>query len=107
MGKWLNEDFYDNAFNESEKTFIQTVEKDNITLLTAEEATTLMDIDERKIKTEWWLKDIYDLYEGCRGVNYVSMEGEVRTDRNRRGIWGHMAIEETKKDVRPTLTLVF
>ena len=57
LRKWLNNDFFNQAFSKSEKTFITKVNEDNVTLPSAEEAELLMDVDERKYETSWWLKE--------------------------------------------------
>lgn len=59
--KWLNNEFYDVAFNTEEKNHIGDVEVDRITLLTKEEAEQLLDQKSRaKGKgTWWWLRSSY------------------------------------------------
>lgn len=54
--KWLNEEFYENAFSEEEKNLIKTVKKDKVTLLTKKEAETLISVNDKKRGVDWWLR---------------------------------------------------
>ena len=54
--RWLNGEFYSNAFTENEKEKIGTVESDRVTLLSKEEAKSLMTEQERAVGSEWCLR---------------------------------------------------
>lgn len=54
--KWLNNDFYNGAFNVSERKIIKTVSNDKVRLLTKKEAEQLFDKKSRTLGVNWWLK---------------------------------------------------
>lgn len=89
--KWLNEDFYSDSFTEAEKMKIGTVESDKVTLLSKEEAESLMTKDERASGSWWWLRSAcpYDSYyvwiiysDGTLDYSRVNDEGVVRPALN-------------------------
>lgn len=54
--KWLNNDFYNNAFNNREKRFISDVSEDKITLLSFDEIKGLLNQEEKSLEAQWWLR---------------------------------------------------
>lgn len=67
LRKWLNEEFYKNAFDNEEKECIKEVNSDKVTLLSKEEAEKLMTQQERSLGSYWWLRsasprDSYDAW---------------------------------------------
>ena len=89
--RWLNEDFYSVAFTENEKEKIGTVESDRVTLLSKEEAESLMTEQERASGSCWWLRSAYPYRShnvwyvrsvGTLHYNSVSSEGGVRPALN-------------------------
>ncbi|MDO5147777.1 MAG: DUF6273 domain-containing protein [Oscillospiraceae bacterium] len=85
--RWLNGEFYSNAFTENEKDKIGTVESDKVTLLSKEEAESLMTEQERAIGSDWWLRSahpsasVFAWYvrdDGMLRGNYVYYEVGVR-----------------------------
>lgn len=59
LRQWLNGDFYNSAFSETEKGMIKSVESDMVTLLTKEEVEILMTDEERTSDSWWWLRSGY------------------------------------------------
>lgn len=89
--RWLNGEFYSNAFTENEKDEIGTVESDKVTLLSKEEAESLMTERERASVSWWWLRSSYPrgsdyvwfvTLDGTLTTTYVSSEGGVRPALN-------------------------
>ena len=86
LRRWLNNDFFNNSFNQTEKEKIKTENEDKVTLLTKEEAETFMTTEERSFGTWWWLRtkpsDFYyiDMVNGDGTISTLlySMECEVR-----------------------------
>ena len=56
LRRWLNNDFYNNTFSAGEKEFIMEKDSDKITLLSEEEAESLMSESERAVGSWWWLR---------------------------------------------------
>ena len=73
--KWLNGELYSNAFTENEKEKIGTVESDRVTLLSKEEAESLMTEQERAIGSWWWLRSAYPSLS--YSVWYVLSDGRL------------------------------
>ena len=92
--KWLNGEFYSNAFTENEKEKIGTVGSDKVTLLSKEEAESLMTEQERASNSLWWLRSAYPTYS--YDVWSVCCDGTLD---------GFFADHEF--GVRPTLNLKF
>ena len=63
--RWLNKEFYNIAFTENEKEKIGTVESDKVTLLSKEEAESLMTEKERASDSWWWLRSAYSNLNYC------------------------------------------
>ena len=59
LRKWLNGEFYTNAFNDEEKSQVISTDDDKITLLTKGEAETLLSKEERAAGSWWWLRSPY------------------------------------------------
>ena len=56
LRKWLNEEFYNKAFDEDEKKSIKEENSDKVTLLSKEEAEGMMTQQERNLGSSWWLR---------------------------------------------------
>ena len=89
--KWLNGEFYNNSFTEAEKMKIGTVESDKVTLLSKEEAESLMTEQERASGFWWWLRSAYPnssysvwdvRSDGTLSIIDVTYEGGVRPALN-------------------------
>ena len=89
--RWLNGEFYSNAFTDYEKEKIGTVGSDKVTLLSEEEVESLMTEQERASGSWWWLRSAYPYYgtdvwnvysDGTLLYNYVPSEGGVRPALN-------------------------
>ncbi len=79
--KWLNEDFYSNAFTENEKEKIGIVGTDRVTLLSKGEAESLMTEQERAIDSSWWwLRSDYP--DSSYSVWYVHNDGTLNSGAN-------------------------
>lgn len=59
LRKWLNEDFYENVFDISEKNCIMENDSDKVSLLSKEEAENMMTRKERNTGAYWWLRSAY------------------------------------------------
>ena len=75
LRKWLNGEFYTNAFNDEEKSQVISTDGDKITLLIKEEAETLLSKEERAADSWWWLRSPspnsrYDVWR-------VGIDGEI------------------------------
>lgn len=87
LREWLNNDFYRESFNELEKSMIKTEDGESVTLLSKEEAETLMSPKERVIKKFWWLRSKFYTSEsylyavdsiGIISTRFYSNKCEVR-----------------------------
>lgn len=91
LRNWLNNDFYNSAFNETEKKSIVMINSDNITLLSKDEAENLMSQNERISGSWWWLRSAYPgnsgiawgvRTDGTLDIDYVFLDGGVRPALN-------------------------
>ena len=73
--RWLNGEFYSNAFTDYEKEKIGTVGSDKVTLLSEEAAGSLMTKQERASGSWWWLRSAYPNFSGT--VWYVNSYGTL------------------------------
>ena len=77
LRKWLNEDFYNSAFSEDEKNKIESVNKDNVVLLTYDEAQILTSPEFRKKDKCWWLRSA--CFPGSRDFVWcVYIDGSIQ-----------------------------
>lgn len=95
LRQWLNGDFYNSAFSETEKGMIKSVESDMVTLLTKEEAESLMNVEERMIGSWWCLRSAYPDDSRC--------VWDVNTD----GTLYPLTFVNTAGGIRPALNLKF
>lgn len=57
LREWLNEDFYDSAFNENEKECILEIASDEyVSLLSKEDARNLLSKEDLSLGAGWWLR---------------------------------------------------
>lgn len=75
LRKWLNGEFFESAFTQNEKEKICMVGLDKVTLLTKEEAESLMSKKERANNSNWWLRSAENIFSVC----YVDMDGRLRS----------------------------
>ena len=78
LRKWLNGEFYTNAFNDEEKSQIISTEGDKITLLTREEAESLLSKEDRAAGSWWWLRSPNSSHSSL--VRCVCDDGDIFCD---------------------------
>ena len=96
LRKWLNGEFYTNAFNDEEKSQVISTYGDKITLLTKGEAESLLSKEDRAADSWWWLRSPYPI--GIGSVWYVCSDGDISI---------YCGIANNSGGVRPAFNLKF